>query len=59
MLDLVDSGVTGLVAHLGEHIAQALSNIAIDKEVKEELEYFNQYSVLEMEERLPIFFSMI
>ena len=57
ILGLFDNGITGTAAELVERSIRAIANRTIDKEVKEELKNFDDYSLAEMEERLPLFFQ--
>lgn len=57
ILGLFDNGITGTAAEIIEKSIRAIANRTIDKEVKEELKNFDDYSLAEMEERLPLFFQ--
>lgn len=56
-LGIFDSGVTAAAADLVEKSIRAISNRVIDADVKEELKHFDEYSLQEMEEMLPLFFQ--
>lgn len=55
ILGILDNGITSTAAEIVERTVRAISNRSIDSEVKEELKCFDQYSIAEMEERLPLF----
>lgn len=57
ILSIFDSGITSTATEIVERTARAISNRTIDKNVKEDLKHFDDYSVAEMEERLPLFFQ--
>lgn len=57
ILGIFDNGITGTAAEIVERSIRAIANRAIDKDVKEELKRFDDYSIAEMEERLPMFFQ--
>lgn len=57
ILGVFDSGITATAAVIVEKTIKAITNRTIDKEVKEELKCFDDYSIAEMEERLPLFFQ--
>lgn len=55
ILGILDNGITSTAAEIVERTVRAISNRSIDSDVKEELKCFDQYSIAEMEERLPLF----
>lgn len=57
VLSIFDAGVTGTAAEIVERTIRTISNRTIDKDVKEELKKFDNYSIAEMEEMLPLFFQ--
>lgn len=57
IIGIFDNGLVGTAAEIVERTIRAISNRVIDKEVKEELKRFDDYSIQEMEERLPLFFQ--
>ena len=57
ILGIFDSGITGTAAEIVERSIKAISNRIIHKDVKAELKRFDDYSIAEMEERLPMFFK--
>ena len=57
ILGILDSGITTTATEIVEKTIRAISNRTINKEVKEELKRFDEYSLPEMEERLPLFFQ--
>lgn len=57
ILGIFDNGITGTAAEIVERSIRAIVNRTIDKNVKEELKRFDDYSIAEMEERLPLFFQ--
>ena len=57
ILGIFDNGITGTAAEIVERSIRAIVNRTIDKEVKEELKAFDNYSIAEMEEMLPLFFQ--
>ena len=56
IIGVFDNGLTGTTAEIIERTIRAIANRTIDPEVKEELKQFENYSIAEMEERLPLFF---
>lgn len=57
ILSIFDNGITGTAAEIVERSIRAIANRTIDKEVKEELKRFDDYSIAEIEDRLPMFFQ--
>lgn len=57
ILGILDSGITATATEIVEKTIRAISNRTINKEVKEKLKRFDEYSLPEMEERLPLFFQ--
>ena len=57
ILGVFDNGLTSTAAEIVERTIRAISNRTIDKDVKEELKHFDDYSITEMEEMLPLFFQ--
>lgn len=57
ILGIFDNGVTSTAAEIVERTIRTISNRTIDKDVKEELKHFDDYSITEMEEMLPLFFQ--
>ena len=57
IIGVFDNGITGTTAEIVERTIRAISNRNIDSEVREELKQFENYSIAEMEERLPLFFQ--
>jgi hypothetical protein len=57
IIGIFDSGITGTAAEIVEKTIRAISNRTINNEVKEELKNFDNYSIAEMEEMLPLFFQ--
>lgn len=55
ILGVFDNGITSTAAEIVEKSVRAISNRTINKDVKEELKHFDDYSVAEIEERLPLF----
>lgn len=57
ILSIFDGGITGTATDIVERSIRAIANRTIDEDVKEELKNFDNYSIAEMEERLPLFFQ--
>lgn len=57
ILGIFDNGLTATTAEIIERSIRAIANRTIDKDVQEELKHFDEYSIAEMEERLPLFFQ--
>lgn len=57
IVGIFDNGLMGTTAEIVERSIRAIANRTIDKDVKEELKHFDEYTVAEMEERLPLFFQ--
>lgn len=57
IIGIFDSGVTAAAADIVEKTIRTISNRTIDADVKEELKHFDEYSLSEMEEMLPLFFQ--
>lgn len=57
IIGILDNGITSTAAEIVERTIRAVANRTIDKDVKETLKHFDDYSIAEMEERLPLFFQ--
>ena len=57
ILEVFDNGITGTAAEIVERTIRLITDRTIDKNVKEELKRFDEYSIAEMEARLPLFFQ--
>ena len=57
ILEVFDNGITGTAAEIVERTIRFINDRTIDKNVKEELKRFDEHSIAEMEEMLPLFFQ--
>ena len=57
IVSIIDSGITSVSVEVIEKVIQKIFQETIDKAVKEELKRFVEYSLEEIEERLPLFFQ--
>lgn len=57
ILGIFDNGITCTAAEIVEKSIRVIANRMICSDVKEELKKFDNYSITEMEERLPLFFQ--
>lgn len=54
-IGIFDNGVAGTVAEILERVIRKIFSRPGDKDVREELEKFDEYSISDIEERLPMF----
>ena len=57
IIGVFDNGITGTTAEIIERSIRAIKDRKLDKDVRDELKRFGDYSLPEMEERLPAFFQ--
>lgn len=55
IFSLIDGGIVATASNIIEKFLRNNSNKKIDEDVKEELMNFDQYTILEIEDRLPMF----
>ena len=57
IISIFDSGITKTAATILERIIRSIINQSIDNSIKKELRHFDDCSISEMEEKLPLFFQ--